>query len=103
MVDHLKQRHCPARGRWVGHDPVGGFGQTFTGWTADQPNLADTPTMLERALARFAAVDVLVDLDAVVERLSLLLAPPPGRGRPTSPATGGEAADDPSRISGGEY
>src|SRR5215471_10785154 len=65
----------PARGRWVGHDPVGGFGQTFTGWTADQPNLADTPTMLERALVRFVATDVLVDLDAVVKRLSLLLTP----------------------------
>src|SRR5215471_5406363 len=77
----------PARGRWVGHDPEGGFGQTFTGWNADQPNLADTPTMLERALVRYAAVDILVDLDVVVERLSLLLAPlrvaavpPPPRG-----------------------
>jgi len=39
-------------------------------------------------VVRFAAVDVLVDLDAVVERLSLLLAPPPVRGRTSSPARG---------------
>src|SRR5215831_18539791 len=44
--------------------------------------------MLERALVRFPAVDILLDLDAVAERLSLLLTPPPGRGRPTSPARG---------------
>src|SRR5215471_14926069 len=46
-------------------------------------------------VVRFAAVDVLVELEAVVERLSLLLTPSPGRGRPTSPATGG-STDDPS-------
>ena len=45
-------------------------------------------------VARCAAVDVLVDLEGVVERLPLLLAPPPGRGRPTSPARG-EGHDDP--------
>ena len=39
-------------------------------------------------VVRFVAVDVLVDLDAVVERLSLLLDPPPVRGRTSSPARG---------------
>ena len=39
-------------------------------------------------VVRFAAVDVLVDLEAAVERLSLLLAPPPVRGRTSSPARG---------------
>src|SRR6516162_7969476 len=37
-------------------------------------------------VVRFAGVDVLVDLEAVVERLSLLLVPPPVRGRTSSPA-----------------
>ena len=150
MSDYQQPRP-PPRGRRVGHDPEGGFRQTFTGHVADQPNLPDTPAMLERArqlrrdmtlperllwrelrgrglgprfrrqvpigpfivdfycpqaklvvevdgefhgdrmiedrdrtlwldaqgyrVVRFAAVDVLVDLDAVVERLSLLLTP----------------------------
>jgi len=38
-------------------------------------------------VVRFAAVDVLANLEGVVEEL-LLLAPPPGRGRPSSPARG---------------
>jgi len=39
-------------------------------------------------VVRVPAIDVLVDLDAVLEWLSLLLSPPPGRGRPSSPARG---------------
>jgi very-short-patch-repair endonuclease len=39
-------------------------------------------------IVRIPAIDVLVELDAVLERLSLLLAPPPGRCRPSSPARG---------------
>ena len=38
-------------------------------------------------VVRFQAVDVLANLEGVVEQL-LLLTPPPGRGRPSSPARG---------------
>jgi very-short-patch-repair endonuclease len=44
-------------------------------------------------VVRESAVDVLTDLENVLERLSVLLGPPPARGRATSPASGGGTDD----------